>query len=64
MEVVAAVEENRSDGSRDEGRADCSNKDQNSEAVTPQERLLECDRFSWSSLIRVHFQQKGHWKSD
>jgi hypothetical protein len=45
MEVFAAMEDDRADRSQNEGSANCSNKDQNSEAFTLQECVLERDRF-------------------
>ena len=45
MEVFAAMENDRSDGSQKEGCAYCSEHDQDSEALTLQERISERDRF-------------------
>jgi len=45
MQVFEGVEDDGSDGLRDEGCANCSKQDQNTEAFTLQECLLECDRF-------------------
>ena len=45
MQVFGAMGDDCSDGLRDEGCANCSKKDQNTETFTLQECLLECDRF-------------------